>query len=149
MFEHLGYKNYAKFMQVAHKFLKDDGLFLLHTIGNKKSITYSELWTSKYIFPHGMLPSLAQIALAAEDYFVVEDFHNFGADYDLTLMAWLKNFEDNWHLLKDKYGDRFYRVWKYFLCSCAGSFRARNIQLWQLVLSKNGILNGYKSAQYL
>ena len=149
MFEHVGYKNYTKFMQVANRFLTDDGLFLLHTIGNKKSITYSELWTNKYIFPHGMIPSLAQISLAAEDYFVIEDFHNFGPDYDLTLMAWLKNFEENWHLLRDKYGDKFYRVWKYFLCSCAGSFRARHIQLWQLVLSKNGLLQGYKSAKYL
>jgi cyclopropane-fatty-acyl-phospholipid synthase len=149
MFEHVGYKNYPQFMQVAHKYLKDDGLFLLHTIGNCNTITYSELWTNKYIFPHGMLPSLAQISLAAENYFVIEDFHNFGADYDLTLMAWLKNFEENWHLLKDKYGDKFYRVWKYFLCSCAGSFRARHIQLWQLILSKNGILDGYKSVRYL
>ena len=148
MFEHVGYKNYDQFMQVAQKYLKDEGLFLLHTIGNRNTITYSELWTNKYIFPNGMIPSLAQISLAAENYFIIEDFHNFGADYDLTLMAWLKNFEANWHLLKDKYGDKFYRVWKYFLCSCAGSFRARHIQLWQLVLSKNGILNGYKSVHY-
>lgn len=149
MFEHVGYKNYPQFMQVAHKFLKDDGLFLLHTIGNKKTITYSELWTNKYIFPHGMIPSLAQISQSLENYFIVEDFHNFGADYDLTLMAWLKNFEANWHLLKDKYGDKFYHVWKYFLCSCAGSFRARHIQLWQLILSKNGVLGGYKLLRYL
>ncbi len=120
----------------------------IHTIGNRKSITYSELWTNKYIFPHGMIPSLAQISLAAEDYFVIEDLHNFGADYDLTLMAWLQNFEKDWYLLKDKYGDNFYRIWKYFLCSCAGSFRARHIQLWQLILSKNGIVNGYKSVSY-
>lgn len=145
MFEHVGYKNYKTFMQMANRYLKDDGLFLLHTIGNRNSITYSELWTNKYIFPHGMIPSLAQISTAAEDYFIIEDVHNFGPDYDLTLMSWLRNFEENWSQLKPKYGDRFYRIWKYFLCSCAGSFRARHLQLWQLILSKNGILGGYQS----
>ena len=148
MFEHGGYKNYPQFMKVAHDHLKDEGLFLLHTIGNKNTITYSELWTSKYIFPNGMLPSLAQISQAVEEYFIIEDFHNFGVDYDRTLMAWLEQFDANWHLLKDNYGDKFYRIWKYFLCSCAGSFRARHIHLWQLILSKNGLLKGYQQVNY-
>ena len=147
MFEHVGYKNYRTFMAVANRCLKDNGLFLLHTIGNNKSITYSELWTNKYIFPHGMIPSLAQITKAAEDFFIVEDLHNFGPDYDLTLMAWLDNFEKNWHQLKPKYGHKFYRVWKYFLASCAGAFRARHLQLWQFVLSKQGIVGGYQSVR--
>jgi cyclopropane-fatty-acyl-phospholipid synthase len=147
MFEHVGYKNYPTFMAIAHSCLKDDGLFLLHTIGNRQSVTYSELWTNKYIFPQGMIPSLAQITKAAEDYFVLEDLHNFGSDYDLTLMAWLDNFEKNWHQLKPKYGENFYRVWKYFLSSCAGSFRARHLQLWQFVLSKNGLWGGYQSVR--
>jgi cyclopropane-fatty-acyl-phospholipid synthase len=144
MFEHVGYKNYPTFMQVVNRCLKDDGLFLLHTIGNRYSVTYSELWINKYIFPYSMIPSIAQIAKAAEDFFVIEDLHNFGQYYDLTLMAWLKNFEENWHKLKSKYGEKFYRVWKYFLCCCAGSFRARHLQLWQFVFSKNGVFGGYQ-----
>jgi cyclopropane-fatty-acyl-phospholipid synthase len=77
--------------------------------------------------------------------FVMEDWHNFGADYDKTLMAWNENFEKNWPLLQSKYGDRFYRMWKYYLLSCAGVFRARGIQLWQIVFSKSGVLSGYHS----
>ncbi len=145
MFEHVDYKNYRRFMQVVDRCLKEDGLFLLHTIDNRYSVTYGERWSSKYIFPNGMLPSLAQIFRATEKLFVTEDLHNFGSDYDLTLMAWLKNFERHWPQLRSKYGEKFYRHWKYYLCMMAGSFRARNIQLWQIVFSKQGILGGYHS----
>ncbi len=144
MFEHVGYKNYRQFMEVVARCLKEDGLFLLHTIGNRYSVTYGERWSNKYIFPNGMLPSLAQIFRATEKLFVTEDVHNFGSDYDRTLMAWLENFEGHWQQLKPKYGERFYRHWKYYLCMMAGSFRARNIQLWQIVFSKKGILGGYR-----
>lgn len=147
MFEHVGYKNYRQFMQVVDRCLKEDGLFLLHTIGNRYSVTYGERWSNKYIFPNGMLPSLAQIFRAAEKLFVTEDLHDFGSDYDLTIMAWLANFEGHWQQLKSKYGERFYRHWKYYLCMMAGAFRARNIQLWQIVFSKKGILGGYHSVR--
>ena len=144
MFEHVGYKNYPLFMEVAHRCLAEDGLFLLHTIGNRNSITYGELWTGKYIFPNGMMPSIAQISSAIESLFVIEDLHNFGSDYTPTLLAWLNNFEQTWDQLSEKYGEKFYRIWRYFLSSTAGSFRARHLQVWQIVFSKNGVLNGYK-----
>ncbi|MDI6804765.1 MAG: cyclopropane fatty acyl phospholipid synthase [Bacteroidota bacterium] len=147
MFEHVGYKNYKTFFKVANKSLKDDGLFLLHTIGNPKSEKAFNPWTNKYIFPNGMIPSIAQLSKAAEGLFVIEDLHNFGTDYDKTLIAWYNNFVTNWSKIKEKYNERFYRMWKYFLLSSAGSFRARRDQLWQIVLSKNGILGGYKSSR--
>lgn len=145
MFEHVGYKNYKTFMNIAHKLLKDDGLFLLHTIGSKSSQTHGDPWLNKYIFTNGMLPSVEQIAHASQALFVMEDWHNFGADYDKTLMAWHANFEKNWPHLKSAYNDRFYRMWTYYLLSCAGLFRARAIQLWQVVFSKKGVLGGYTS----
>jgi len=147
MFEHVGVKNYRTFMKVVHNALKDDGLFLLHTIGGNRSVRATDLWTEKYIFPNSMLPSIKQIGKSIEGLFVVEDWHNFGADYDKTLMAWHKNFEDNWDRIKSNYDDRFYRMWRYYLLSCAGSFRARKNQLWQIVLSKKGIPCGYKSVR--
>ena len=147
MFEHVGYKNYWQFMQVVESCLKDKGLFLLHTIGNRYSVTYGEQWSNKYIFPNGMLPSLVQIFKASEKLFVTEDVHNFGSDYDRTLMAWLANFESHWKQLEPTYGKQFYRHWKYYLCMMAGSFRARNIQLWQIVFAKQGILCGYSSVR--
>jgi len=145
MIEHVGYKNYRTYMEVVRRCLDADGLFLLHTIGGNKSVKSVDPWINKYIFPNGMLPSIQQLSRAVEGLFVVEDWHNFSADYDKTLMAWYGNLEKNWDNLKLKYDERFHRMWKYYLLSCAGSFRARSNQLWQIVLSPNGVSGGYKS----
>ena len=145
MIEHIGYKNYRTFMKVVHRCLDDDGLFLLHTIGEIRSVTVTDPWTEKYIFPGSMLPSTKQLGQATENLFVMEDWHNFGADYDKTLMAWYANFERSWDSIKRNYDDRFFRMWKYFLLSTAGSFRARRNQLWQIVFSKRGVIGGYQS----
>ena len=145
MIEHVGYKNFRLFMKTVHRSLKEDGLFLLHTIGGNKSVITTDPWVDKYIFPNSMLPSIKQIGASIEDLFVMEDWHNFGNDYDKTLMAWFENFERSWDELRSLYDERFYRMWKFYLLSCAGSFRARKIQLWQIVLSKNGVQNGYHS----
>ncbi|MGZ8902753.1 MAG: cyclopropane fatty acyl phospholipid synthase [Methylobacter sp.] len=147
MFEHVGYKNYSRYMKIARRCLKDDGLFILHTIGNNKTVISVDPWIDKYIFPGGMLPSIKQIAKAIEGKFVMEDWHNFGADYDKTLMCWFENFSENWVTIKDNYDDRFFLMWKYYLLSCAGAFRARGNQLWQIVLSKNGVRGGYFSVR--
>ncbi|QNI03879.1 cyclopropane fatty acyl phospholipid synthase [Halomonas sp. SH5A2] len=144
MFEHVGRKNYREYMEVASRCLKEDGLFLLHTIGKNLSTTSTDPWIDKYIFPNGELPTLGRVTDAAEALFVVEDVHNFGADYDKTLMAWHKNFEAMWPKFKDQFDDTFYRMWRYYLLSCAAAFRAREIQLWQFVLSKKGVLGGYE-----
>ncbi len=147
MFEHVGYKNYHTYMEVVHKNLKDDGLFLLHSIGQKRTGGVPNPWTLKYIFPNSMLPSVQQIAAESEDLFVMEDWHNFGAYYDPTLMAWWHNFDAHWPELKDKYGDRFYRMWKLYLLGSAAGFRSRSLQLWQVVFSKNGVQGGYQSVR--
>jgi cyclopropane-fatty-acyl-phospholipid synthase len=145
--EHIGYKNYQGFLALARERLTDDGLFLLHTIGSSKSTTMADPWTNKYIFPNGHLPSIKQLGGAMEKLFVLEDWHNFGADYYKTLMAWHENFAAHWPELKGEYDDRFYRMWTYYLLSCAGAFRARSIQLWQLVLSKQGVVGGYETVR--
>ena len=145
LMEHIGYKNYKGLFTLARARLADDGLFLLHTIGSNKSTTAADPWTNKYIFPNGHLPSIKQMGGAMERLFVMEDWHNFGAYYDPTLMAWHDNFAANWDKLKGEYDNRFYRMWTYYLLSCAGAFRARNIELWQAVLSKRGVLGGYQS----
>jgi len=147
MFEHVGLKNCRTFMLKTKELLKDNGLLLLHTIGANESSLISDPWLNKYIFPNGKLPSIAQISKSVEGLFVVEDLHNFGVSYDKTLMAWFENFDKNWPILKNKYSEKFYRIWKYYLLSCAGAFRARKIQLWQFVLSKNGEVGGYKSVR--
>lgn len=145
--EHVGYKNYHEFMEVARRNLKDDGLFLLHTIGRNDSACFTDPWITKYIFPNGMLPSVKQLSGSMENIFVLEDLHNIGADYDKTLMAWHKNFIDNWPELKDQYDEKFFRLWNYYLLTCAGAFRARSMQLWQMVLSPKGVMGGYQSVR--
>lgn len=144
MFEHVGRMNHRTFMQVVRRCLKPGGLCLLHTIGKLKTSSPPDPWLDRYIFPNGDLPSLAQIAQAAEGLLVIEDVHNFGADYDRTLMAWHANFEANWHRFEADLGETFYRMWRYYLLSCAGAFRARVTQLWQVVFSADGVRGGYR-----
>ena len=145
MFEHVGYKNYPTFMKKVRSLLKEDGLFLLHTIGSNTTEKTTDSWIRKYIFPNSLVPSARQISSAMEGVFVLEDWHAFGADYDKTLMHWFENFKSSWSSLQKKYDDRFFRMWKYYLLSCAGSFRARYNQLWQIVLSPKGIPGGYRA----
>jgi cyclopropane-fatty-acyl-phospholipid synthase len=147
MFEHVGPKNYKDFMKIVSKSLKNDGLFLLHTMGGNTSdpVINSDPWMNKYIFPNGIIPSVKQISVAIEGQFVMEDWHNFGIDYDKTLLAWHRNFVAAWPELKNNYDVVFYRMWTYFLLACAGSSRAHVFELWQIVLSKKGIVGGYKS----
>jgi cyclopropane-fatty-acyl-phospholipid synthase len=143
MIEHVGYKNYRNFFKKAHESLEDDGLFLLHTIVSKISKTHIDPWIQKYIFPNAMLPSIKQLSEASEGLLIMEDLHNFGHYYDPTLMAWHENFERNWHRLKG-FDYRFRRMWNYYLLCCAGGFRARDMQLFQTVFSKKGLVGGYE-----
>ncbi len=143
MIEHVGVKNYPVYFKVAREHLADDGIFVLHTIGSNKSKVNVDPWIERYIFPNSMLPSGKQLLEAGEDHFIMEDWHNFGADYDTTLMCWFENFNNAWDHLKTNYDERFYRMWKYYLLSCAGAFRSRQIQVWQIVLSPQGIKGGY------
>jgi cyclopropane-fatty-acyl-phospholipid synthase len=138
--EHIGPKNYRSFLELAHNKLKDGGLFMLHTIGGNKSVNVTDPWIDKYIFPGGVCPSIWQLATAMESLWVMEDWHNFGPDYDRTLMAWWDNFNTRYCTLdKQRYGQRFCRMWKVYLLMSAGAFRARRLQLWQIVLSKGNV----------
>lgn len=147
MFEHVGRRNFCTFMQVVRRALAHDGLALLHTIGKNTRRGVTDPWIDRHIFPNGELPSIGQIGDAVDDVFVVEDLHNFGADYDCTLMAWHANFEAAWPQFAERLGERFHRMWRYYLLSCAGAFRARDIQLWQWVLSPRGVAGGYRSVR--
>ncbi len=144
MFEHVGYKNYRAYFRHCRELLSDDGLMLLHTIGGNESSAHTDPWINKYIFPNGMLPSIAQLGKATEADFVMEDWHNFGAFYDPTLMAWHERINTCWEQLGERYDQRFRRMWNYYLLSCAGAFRARRMQLWQLVLAKGNLRGGYR-----
>ncbi|MEO7149769.1 MAG: cyclopropane fatty acyl phospholipid synthase [Rhodanobacteraceae bacterium] len=152
MFEHVGWKNYRAYFEVCLRCLKDDGLSVLHCIGVNGTPSRPDPWIEKYIFPNSMVPAASQVAPALENLFVVEDWHNFGADYDKTLMAWRANFDAAWPKLSStgskgknpRYDERFRRMWRYYLSGSAATFRTRRDQLWQLTLSPRGVPDGYR-----
>jgi len=147
MLEHVGHRNYRRYMQTIHRCLDGSGLFLLQTIAGNESLHSTDPWIARYIFPNSMLPSAAQISRAFESLFVLEDWQNFGAHYDRTLMQWHANFEAAWDGLSTDYGERFHRMWRYYLLVSAGSFRARVNQLWQVLLSPGGVPGGVETVR--
>jgi len=136
MLEHVGGKNYRRYMQTVWRHLKDGGLFLCHSIARNQPGFATDPWISKYIFPNSHLPSASQVLGAAEDFFLLEDTQNLGTHYDKTLRAWERRFRASWPAFEARYGSRFYRMWRFYLLSCAGTFRARGMQLFQFVFSK-------------
>lgn len=146
MTEHIGYRNYRTLMEVVSRNLKQDGIFLQHTIGGNYSTKITDPWIDKYIFPNGMLPSAAQLTTASQGLFVLEDWHNFGTHYDRTCMEWLKNLDDTWDQRDSaRYDETFHRMWRYYLSASAASFRSRKNHLWQIVFTKPLHLGEYKS----
>jgi len=136
--EHVGPKNYRTYMEVAHRCLKPEGLAFIHTIGSNRSYIYGDYWLDRYIFPNGVTPSVSQLAEAMEGIFIIEDIQNIGPHYDPTLLEWNRRFQQAWLELKQTYPERFKRMWEYYLLSCAGIFRARVLQLWQIVMNRPG-----------
>jgi len=147
MFEHVGPKNYPAYFDAARRLLRSDGIFLLHTIGVGTTQDQTDPWIDRYIFPNGKLPSARELAEVLEGRFLIEDWHNFGPDYDRTLMAWWARFERAWPQLRARYGERFFRMWKFYLLCCAGFFRSRQGQLWQLVLTRRDRKPVYRSVR--
>lgn len=147
MFEHVGVRNYRSYLHKVRDLLAPDGLFLLHTIGSNHSASVTDPWIEKYIFPNSMLPSSVQITQAAESLWVLEDWHSFGPHYDRTLLEWHRRFEAGWPRIAERYGERFRRMWRYWLMVSAASFRARRNQLWQIVLSPQGVPGGYQTVR--
>lgn len=148
MFEHVGQKNYRTFFDTVSRLLKPEGIFLLHTIGTEAAAGATDPWIDRYIFPNGRIPDLREIVTAIEGRLIMEDWHNFGPDYDRTLMAWASNFSARWPEIRARYGDRFFRMWRYYLLGCAGYFRARQGQLWQIVLTRADRKSAYRSFRF-
>lgn len=138
LIEHVGHKNYRAYMEVVDRCLSPGGVALVHTIAGNRKRRLSDPWVRRYIFPEALLPTIAQLGQAMEGLLVLEDVHNFGPDYDRTLLAWNERFEAAWPELESRYDERFRRMWRYYLLSCAASSRARDLQLLQLVMTRTG-----------
>jgi cyclopropane-fatty-acyl-phospholipid synthase len=138
LMEHVGPKNYRAYMELAERCLAPGGVAFVHTIASNKPRAHIDPWFDKYIFPNAVLPTLAQLITAMEGIFVPEDVHNIGEDYDRTLLAWWERFDAAWPELRAKYGEPFYRMWKFYLLASAGAFRSRSQHLFQLVMTRRG-----------
>jgi cyclopropane-fatty-acyl-phospholipid synthase len=143
MFEHVGAENYRACFQAMRRCLAPDGLMLLQSIVSNRSMNRLEPWMEKYVHRGSAIPTPMQINEAYAGLFVMEDWQNFGADYDRTFMAWRANFERSWPVLREEYDDRFYRMWRFYLSAAAVTFRCRRNQLWQVLFSANGLPLSY------
>lgn len=143
MLEHVGYKNYRTIFSIIHELLKDDGRFLLHTIGNNKTTAVVDPWIEKYIFRNSMAPSMEQLTMAFQGLLVAQDWENYGLYYAPTLAAWQQNFEDRWDAISAiesarPFDERFRRMFNYYFLSCKAAFETENLYLWHIVLTKHG-----------
>ena len=149
MLEHVGLKNYSEFFEICNRLLAPGGIMLHHSIGNNHRDTgKGSRWIRKYIFPGTQLPTLSDFDKAVEWKFVIEDVHNFGPDYDKTLLAWHRNFIKSYPKLDHtRYDERFKRMWEYYLLSVAATFRTRKIQLWQIVMRRDEAAGTYRAVR--
>lgn len=135
MFEHVGYRNYRTYFSTARRCLSAAGRMFLSTIGSNRTVRSTDPWIERYIFPNSHLPSIQQLGVAIEEQFIPLEWHNWAADYDRTLLAWYGNFEARWDKWQRQYGERFCRMWKFYLLASAAAFRARRLQVWQMLLA--------------
>jgi len=138
MFEHVGRKFYKTFFKSMNKLLKNDGVFLLHTIGVIDKPSPQNKFINKYIFPGGVCPSFSQIIEPIEKTgLIVSDTETLIRHYDKTLEHWLSRFLDKKNLVKDLFDEKFVKMWEFYLASCAAAFRYRDLVVFQLQIVKN------------
>jgi cyclopropane-fatty-acyl-phospholipid synthase len=138
MVEHVGFKNYRVYLRAVADSLGRGGHFLCQGICNPVSSFQLDPWVRRYIFLNSVLPSLSRLTKAAEGLFLVEDVLNLGPHYDPTLMAWEESFRRAWPRFAKRFDERFRRMWRFYLLSCAGAFRARSLQVYSILFSREG-----------
>ena len=138
MFEHVGKKFYKAFFESMNKLLKNDGIFLLHTIGVVDKPSPPNKFINKYIFPGGVCPSLSQIIQPIEKTgLIVADSETLIRHYDKTLESWLERFLNKRKEVKDLFDEKFVKMWEFYLASCAAAFKYRDLAVFQLQIVKN------------
>ena len=138
MFEHVGKKFYKVFFESMNRLLKNDGIFLLHTIGVVDKPSPPNKFINKYIFPGGVCPSFSQIIQPIEKTgLIVSDTETLIRHYDKTLENWLERFLAKRQEVKDLFDEKFVKMWEFYLVSCAAAFRYRDLAVFQLQIVKN------------
>lgn len=138
MFEHVGVNYFSNFFSITQQLLNDNGVFLLHTIGQKDKPTATNPWIRKYIFPGGYVPSLSEIITVCEKLRItITDVEILRNHYANTLQHWYNNFINNKDKIIKIFDIRFFKMWEFYLLSSEYSFRNMGNVVFQIQISKN------------
>jgi cyclopropane-fatty-acyl-phospholipid synthase len=138
MFEHVGIAHYRRFFARMGELLSKDGVVLLHSIGRFDGPASTNPFIDKYIFPGGYIPALSEVLPAVErNGLLVTDVEILRLHYALTLRHWRQRFRASWHTAVDRYGERFCRMWEFYLAGAETGFRYQNLMVFQLQLTKD------------
>ena len=138
MFEHVGIKYFREYLKKTYDLLKDSGVFLLHTIGQRGVPTATSPWIRKYIFPGGYIPSLSDIIHETEKLNInITDIEILRLHYAHTLTHWYKNVQKNKSQIINMFDERFYRMWEFYLLASKYSFVNMGNVVFQIQISKN------------
>lgn len=136
MFEHVGRRHYPDFFAAVAELLDDDGVALLHTIGTSARPQPTNPWVSKHIFPGGYNPSLPELTAGITDSpLLATDVEVLRLHYADTLKAWLDNLESHHQAVAERFDERFFRTWQFYLATSEGAFRWWNLVVYQVQLA--------------
>ncbi|MEQ8257105.1 MAG: cyclopropane-fatty-acyl-phospholipid synthase family protein [Roseovarius confluentis] len=137
MFEHVGVPHYREYFRTVHDLLAEDGVALIHTIGQTDEPGATNPWILKYIFPGGYCPSLSEATRAIEvNALHTCDIEVWRLHYAETLRHWYDRFMANIDRVRELYDDRFCRMWRYYLIACEATFRHNSQVVFQFQLSR-------------
>lgn len=138
MFEHVGVNYFSEFFSKTYDLLKENGVFLLHTIGQKGKPSATNPWIRKYIFPGGYIPSLSEIIKVCENRNItITDIEVLRLHYAQTLKCWYQNILKNKEIIIKMFDERFFRMWEYYLLVSKYSFVNMGNVVFQIQISKN------------
>tara|TARA_Y100001970_G_scaffold283413_1_gene398531 strand:+ start:142 stop:1326 length:1185 start_codon:yes stop_codon:yes gene_type:complete len=138
MFEHVGIKYFRTYLKKTYELLKDNGVFLLHTIGQRGIPTATSPWIRKYIFPGGYIPSLSDIIYETQKLNInITDIEILRLHYAHTLTHWYKNVQKNKNQIIKMFDERFYRMWEFYLLASKYSFVNMGNIVFQIQIAKN------------
>jgi len=138
MFEHVGIKYFKTYLKKTYDLLKENGVFLLHTIGQRGVPTATSPWIRKYIFPGGYIPSLSDIINETQKLNInITDIEILRLHYAHTLSHWYKNIQKNKDEIIKLFDNRFYRMWEFYLLSSKYSFVNMGNVVFQIQIAKN------------
>ena len=137
MLEHVGTRHFDAYFRKIASLLEVDGIAVVHSIGHANVTTGSDPWINRYIFPGGHIPTLSQVLPAIERAGLwLTDIEILHGQYNLTLQRWWDRFQKNREAARDLMGERFCRMWEYYLAASEAGFQNRGLMVFQLQLTR-------------